>query len=212
MPEMVLVPRDAAQLLLDDLNARIDSAHLADVPVFPGIADLRDAVGCGATLDTDKIEHAAAIVLAHCAHVRRFTYERTGEGMDAAPHFLAGAAHGLVAMALAGVKPSILSDALSLPAPFVREQGLTVAMLGDRLMISIGLDALMTAAKGGPLWEMVGDDAGWTITDPGGFAEEIVRELEHEEEDGTTPVHVMLDDAIGRAIDQGSLCVDFGHE
>lgn len=45
LPErMVLVPRDEAQALLDDLNARIEQADPRAVPVFAGIVALHDAL------------------------------------------------------------------------------------------------------------------------------------------------------------------------
>ena len=44
MTDTISLPRAAAQRLLDDLNARIDSAHLSAVPVFPGIVELHDAL------------------------------------------------------------------------------------------------------------------------------------------------------------------------
>lgn len=41
------------------------------------------------------------------------------------------------------------------------------------------------------------------VTDPVKFAEEIVNELTKEEEDGTTPVHLMIDKAMEDAIENG---------
>lgn len=94
-----------------------------------------------------------------------------------------------------------------------REQGLAVEIEDGRLVISIGIDALMTAVQASPTWdEQLEDERGWSITDPDGFAEDIRHELEDEEEDGTTLVHVALDAAIERAIDAGSLNIDFGKD
>ncbi|WP_230770577.1 hypothetical protein [Sphingomonas sp. Leaf4] len=94
-----------------------------------------------------------------------------------------------------------------------REQGLKVELVDGRLVISIGIDALMTAVKGSPSWEQqIEDDRGWSIEQPDGFAADVVAELEREEEDGTTPVHRMLDEAFEQAIDQGSLHIDLGKD
>ena len=42
--DWVKMPRREAQALLNDLNARIDGAHLTNVPVFAGIVALHDAL------------------------------------------------------------------------------------------------------------------------------------------------------------------------
>lgn len=94
-----------------------------------------------------------------------------------------------------------------------RDQGLAVEIIDGRLFISIGVDALMVAVKGGPVWsDQEEEGRGWVISDPDAFAAEIAHELRDEEDDGTTLVHVMLDAAIERAIEQGSLSIDFGED
>lgn len=80
-----------------------------------------------------------------------------------------------------------------------RDQQLTVELVDDRLVISIGVDTLMIAAQGADAW----DDDRLRITDPAAFADEIVRGLEDEEEDGTTRVHLAIDSAIEWALEQG---------
>ena len=80
-----------------------------------------------------------------------------------------------------------------------RNQGLTVALEGDRLVISIGIDALMTASRGADDWP----EDELEITDPDAFAASIVRGLEQEEEDGTTPVHLAIDTAVMWAVENG---------
>lgn len=52
--DMVLVPRDEAQALLDDLNARIDAAPSNAVPAFAGIVALQDALAAPAAFDGGK--------------------------------------------------------------------------------------------------------------------------------------------------------------
>lgn len=216
MADTITLPREAAQRLLDGLNARIDAAvedhAVPGVPVFDGIVELHDALAGEDEIDPATVASAATVVLSWCAHVQRFSYERTGPtgGMDAAPHLLAGAAHGL---ALVALKPSQRAAFASLPAPITREAGLDVSIAGGRLIVSIGVDALMVAVKGGPAWsDQEEEERGWQITSPDGFAAEIAHALQDEEDDGTTLVHVMLDAAIERAIDQGSLNIDFGKD
>lgn len=68
-----------------------------------------------------------------------------------------------------------------------KDAGLTVGLEGEQLVIRIGIDTLgfaLTAA-----------DEPLRVVDARLAAEEIVRELTREEEDGTTPVHKLLDKA-----------------
>jgi hypothetical protein len=94
-----------------------------------------------------------------------------------------------------------------------RDQGLTIEIVDGRVMISIGIDALIFAVKGSEMWEeQLENQRGWSIGNEDGFAQDIVAELEDEQEDGTTEVHLMFDRAIQRAFDQGSLNVSYGAE
>lgn len=72
-----------------------------------------------------------------------------------------------------------------------REQGLAVGIEGNRLVISIGINALMTAVKGGDDWP----DAEYRIVNADMFAADIATGLEQEEEDGTTDIHLAIDKA-----------------
>jgi len=47
------------------------------------------------------------------------------------------------------------------------------------------------------------------ITDVDQFAKDVEYELNREDEDGTTLVHTMLDDAMAKAIDNGSIAIDY---
>lgn len=47
------------------------------------------------------------------------------------------------------------------------------------------------------------------VVDVPGFAGDVVRELNAEAEDGTTPIHELFDKAMATAIDNGSLACDF---
>lgn len=85
-----------------------------------------------------------------------------------------------------------------------RGDGLSVEMADGRLVIAIGIDSLMTAVRGGDFW----DDDELKIVSADEFAADIVSELEREREDGTTPVHLMIDAAAEEAVEQGSLGVE----
>ncbi len=87
-----------------------------------------------------------------------------------------------------------------------RQHGLTVEIVHGRLVIAIGVDALMTAVDGGPHSP---DDLGYRIDNRDGFAADIVSALRDEEEDGTTLVHVMLDTATEKSLDGGSTNVTY---
>lgn len=93
----------------------------------------------------------------------------------------------------------------------LRDQGLTLEIVDGRLVISIGVNALMVAVKGGDAWDTDGE-GGPEITSVDGFAGDILTELRDEEEDGTTLIHIAIDTAIERALDAGSLNVSYGDE
>lgn len=106
-----------------------------------------------------------------------------------------------------------MADIPSAPTPVgaddklrsAREQGLTVEIVGGRLVVSIGVDALMIAARGGDDW----DDDDYVITDPDAFAASIARGLEVEQEDGTTDIHLAIDQAVTWAIETAEPGVEF---
>lgn len=88
-----------------------------------------------------------------------------------------------------------------------RQHGLSVEIEDGRLVIAIGIDALMTAIDTGPHSP---GELGYRILDVNGFAADIAHALEREEDDGTTQVHRMLDKATEDAIEDGSSHVRFG--
>ena len=75
----------------------------------------------------------------------------------------------------------------------MRDRILSVAVEDGELKISIGVDTLSFAI------EM--DDA--TITNADAFATALAEALSEESEDGTTPVHLLLDAAAQQAIGNG---------
>jgi len=85
---------------------------------------------------------------------------------------------------------------------------LSVKIAKGVLTISIGMATLANAIRFNPdlaAWdEVTGDELLSEITDVTLFGKELVRALESEEEDGTTPVHLMLDAAALSAIENGA--------
>lgn len=82
---------------------------------------------------------------------------------------------------------------------------LNVEIAGDTLQIKIGTEALCVACGQGRGYGL-GDV---TITDKELFLSELVRELKSESEDGSTPIHLMLDQAVTDAIENGAEGVSY---
>lgn len=77
----------------------------------------------------------------------------------------------------------------------------TEAHIADaEIVIRVGISALPTALEANPR-----DDtySKCKVTDLPAFAGEVVRKLNSESEDGTTAIHLMLDQAMADAIDDG---------
>lgn len=90
-----------------------------------------------------------------------------------------------------------------------RNQALTIAIVDEQLVITIGIDALVMAVRGGDDW----DDETMTIVDADTFAAEIAHALEHnEQEDGTTDVHLAIDKAAMHVAEYGTEAVRFAGE
>ena len=89
-------------------------------------------------------------------------------------------------------------------------QPLGVEIERERLVISIGLEALARSVESSPALESFFEHArgcgfrGPKVFDERLFAADLVRELSAETEDGTTPVHLMLDAAAKAAIENGA--------
>lgn len=84
----------------------------------------------------------------------------------------------------------------------------TAVIVGERIVISVSLDALATAVGATPALEdydeETNDFAPPIVTDKQAWAREVVRQLNREQEDGTTPIHLMFDAAFVEAIEQGA--------
>lgn len=75
----------------------------------------------------------------------------------------------------------------------------------EMLSITIGTDMLCHAVEIGRACGL----GGIKITDRAVFTQEILNELDRESEDGSTPVHRMLDKAVSRAIENGAQGADY---
>ena len=84
------------------------------------------------------------------------------------------------------------------------EQPLCVEVHDGKLVISVGIDTLAFAAEHcNRFYDGHKDAYTMRVTDKSVFAREVVRALLREEEDGTTLVHVLLDDAFEAAVGDG---------
>ena len=97
----------------------------------------------------------------------------------------------------------------------MKDQPLSCKLEGDELVIRIGIDTLAWAAQSErretAFWEYdytVGDLVQrWKIIDNLEWAKDVIRELNREEEDGSSPLTNLLDKASENAVDQGSIAV-----
>jgi hypothetical protein len=84
------------------------------------------------------------------------------------------------------------------------------------LTIQIGVEALAHATKLNPeMTEYDETTEDWVepdITDVDVFAQEVLRALKDETDDGTTVVHRMLDDAVNDAIENGAEGIDLAED
>jgi len=94
-----------------------------------------------------------------------------------------------------------------MPAPNLPRaaEPLSVRVEDDVLTIRIGIGLLAYATQQADSWA---ED--WCVIDLAKFAADVARELEADDEDGTTPVHRMIDAAADRATDNGCLGIDEG--
>lgn len=89
-----------------------------------------------------------------------------------------------------------------------KEDTLKVEVVDGKLHISIGVNAMCNALEGSWYFQ----SGPFKITDIDVFTDAVRAQLLAEEEDGTTPVHTMLDSAAEMAIEWGCEGVDFGDD
>lgn len=85
------------------------------------------------------------------------------------------------------------------------KKALNVAAKDGVITISIGIDTLIHATRHGLDPRGLGD---FKVTDKSAFIKSVVSELNDEQEDGTTLVHKMLDNAVAAAIESGADGID----
>ena len=73
---------------------------------------------------------------------------------------------------------------------------------GGAIVIRLQLDTFHEVVEGA--WASMVIPTRLKITDAAKFAKEVCRELNEEQEDGTTPVHILFDGAIQSAFEQGA--------
>lgn len=95
------------------------------------------------------------------------------------------------------------------PLSRTSEQPLKVSIEAGRLVISIGVTTLGDALTG-PASPLRDDAPHVRVTDYTAFAREVVNSLTSESEDGTTKVHMMLDEVASDFLENGADGVDFG--
>lgn len=88
----------------------------------------------------------------------------------------------------------------------------TVVVEGGALVIRITLDTLCHAVTMGQNWPVHGDGrSAATITDRPLFAQELIRELTKDNEQGATPLHLLFDEMAGQVIEWGGESIEL-HE
>lgn len=92
----------------------------------------------------------------------------------------------------------------------MRDQRLVCQVEGDELVIRIGFDALKMAAEYCPRFyndEVHGSSGGpyETVEDVRELASDVCRAITHEEEDGSSPLTELFDEAFLAAAENGSI-------
>lgn len=75
-------------------------------------------------------------------------------------------------------------------------------IVDGNIVITLAISHLQTAIDGGTMLGTI--EGSWKLTDPAAFAKDLIRSLNSEDEEGTTMVHRMYDEAINDAIEQGA--------
>lgn len=86
----------------------------------------------------------------------------------------------------------------------MKDQPLTIEVSDGRLIISVGVETLKYCHNLSEGERDVDFEQGFRIGDALGFAKDMAAQLRKEQDDGTTPVHLLIDQAIQDAADDGS--------
>ena len=96
--------------------------------------------------------------------------------------------------------------------PKTTDAPLRTEIVRGQLVISIGINTLAFAFDASAHAGVHDDKLGWrriaNVKSPTIFAKDVAIALEHEEEDGSTPLHHLLDNAGKSAMENGSLGID----
>ena len=89
-----------------------------------------------------------------------------------------------------------------------KKDRLRIDVKGGKLIISVGIDTLARAFEDSEYNEHFNDlseiyEKLYCVTDHKEFAKEVALALQEEDEEGTTAVHVLLDEACENAIENG---------
>lgn len=87
-----------------------------------------------------------------------------------------------------------------------QENGGQAIIEDGAIVIRVSLDALPMVLEGA--WAMNKFDTRYKITDVAEFAKELTLALNREDEQGTTAIHELFDQAILDAIEQGAFGID----
>jgi hypothetical protein len=95
----------------------------------------------------------------------------------------------------------------------MRNQGLEVKIQDDEIVIRVGIDTVKWALEhheeSQPFNEEIDDyEQKWIVSDPVEFAEDVVRAMDDEAEDGSTPLSDFLDKMCMDALEDGSIGTD----
>jgi hypothetical protein len=96
-----------------------------------------------------------------------------------------------------------------------KDTPLSVVIENGELKIKIGIDCLASAIARGNDFHRFDEKKDeyirqFAITDSAKFTHDVARALQHEEEDGSTPLSKLLDEMGQAAIDDGSVGVEYG--
>jgi hypothetical protein len=79
---------------------------------------------------------------------------------------------------------------------------------GEAIVIRLSLVSIADAVRGGV--DLGSIDPPIRVTDPKVFAKEVVHALNREDDDGTTPIHRLFDQAFSEATEDGARGVQLG--
>ena len=89
---------------------------------------------------------------------------------------------------------------------------LSCEVADGQLVVRIGVETLALAVAAGSAFHQERDGEhirNFAITDPLQFAKDIANELQREDEDGSSPLTDVIDQAAQSAIDEGSLAIKY---